>query len=45
LSRTKLPREYAFTNALPLGGSGKIQKRTLRTWLERGELRVEKPSP
>jgi long-chain acyl-CoA synthetase len=45
LSRTKLPREYAFTNALPLGGSGKIQKRTLRTWLESGELRVEKAPP
>lgn len=45
LSRTKLPREYAFTNALPLGGSGKVQKRTLRTWLESGELRVEKAPP
>jgi long-chain acyl-CoA synthetase len=45
LSRTKLPREYAFASALPLGPSGKIQKRTLRTWLESGELRVEKAPP
>ncbi len=40
LSRTKLPREYAFVSALPLGPSGKVQKRSLRAWLADGTLQI-----
>lgn len=40
LSRTKLPREYAFVEKLPEGGSGKVQKRELRAWLAEGRLQV-----
>jgi len=42
LSRTKLPREYAFVSQLPLGASGKIHKRTLREQLLTSQLAVEK---
>jgi long-chain acyl-CoA synthetase len=40
LSRTKLPREYARVDALPLGASGKVQKRELRAWWSAGRLSV-----
>ena len=45
LSKTKLPREYACIDALPLGPSGKVHKRTLRTWLESGQITPEKLPP
>jgi long-chain acyl-CoA synthetase len=38
LSRTKLPREYAFVAALPVGPSGKVHKGTLREWLALGRI-------
>jgi acyl-coenzyme A synthetase/AMP-(fatty) acid ligase len=28
-----VPREVRFVDALPLGASGKVQKRELRAWL------------
>ncbi|MCA9575140.1 MAG: AMP-binding protein [Myxococcales bacterium] len=41
LAKNKLPAEYVFTDALPLGPSGKVLKRTLR---ERyGARRVHQP--
>jgi long-chain acyl-CoA synthetase len=40
LSRTKWPREYAVIERMPLGASGKIQKRELRAWLQHGKLAV-----
>jgi long-chain acyl-CoA synthetase len=42
LSRSKLPREYAFVEALPLGPSGKVQKRSLRDQLAEGRLTIER---
>ncbi|HEY2734272.1 MAG TPA: fatty acid--CoA ligase family protein, partial [Polyangiales bacterium] len=42
LSRTKLPREYAFVESLPIGPSGKVQKRTLRDQLAQGLLAIER---
>jgi long-chain acyl-CoA synthetase len=36
LGRTKLPRQVHFVAALPLGPSGKVQKRELRDWLKDG---------
>jgi long-chain acyl-CoA synthetase len=45
LPRTKLPREYAFVFALPLGASGKVQKRELRALLQAGMLAVTKVEP
>jgi long-chain acyl-CoA synthetase len=41
LSPIKCPREYAFVDALPLGPSGKVQKRTLRERVENATLRPE----
>jgi long-chain acyl-CoA synthetase len=38
LGRTKRPREVAFVESMPLGPSGKVQKRTLRQWLADGTL-------
>lgn len=38
LARMKVPREIAFVDALPLGESGKVHKRTLRQWLLEGRL-------
>jgi long-chain acyl-CoA synthetase len=38
LGRTKLPRTVRFVEALPLGPSGKVQKRELRDWLK-GDVR------
>lgn len=40
LSKTKLPREYAFVAQLPEGVSGKVQKRELRALLAAGQLSV-----
>jgi len=40
LSRTQWPSEYVFVSALPLGASGKVQKRTLREWLACGQIRA-----
>ncbi len=40
LSRSKWPREYAFIEHMPLGGSGKVQKRELRQWWREGRLLV-----
>jgi long-chain acyl-CoA synthetase len=42
VSRTRLPREYAFVDELPLGASGKVLKRTLREWLAAGRITAEK---
>ena len=38
LSRTKLPRLYAALEALPLGASGKVLRRTVRDWAREGKL-------
>jgi long-chain acyl-CoA synthetase len=38
LSRTKVPREYAIVDALPLGPSRKVLKRTLREQLAAGSV-------
>jgi long-chain acyl-CoA synthetase len=38
LGRMKRPREVAFVESMPLGPSGKVQKRTLRQWLADGTL-------
>ncbi|MFI5306588.1 MAG: class I adenylate-forming enzyme family protein [Polyangiales bacterium] len=46
IGATKLPREVAFVTALPLGPSGKVQKRELREALLSGRItstRVEPP--
>lgn len=42
VGRTKVPREVAFIDAMPLGPSGKIQKRTLRAWLNEGRITLER---
>jgi long-chain acyl-CoA synthetase len=44
VAATKVPREYAFVDALPLGPSGKVLKRTLRQQLADGRLPITKPS-
>lgn len=41
LGRMRRPRDYVFCEALPLGPSGKVHKRTLRDWIESGRLRPE----
>jgi long-chain acyl-CoA synthetase len=41
MSQTKWPRHYAFVAALPLGPSGKVQKRVLRQWLAEGKLTLQ----
>jgi long-chain acyl-CoA synthetase len=38
VARTKVPREIAFVERMPLGPSGKVLKRELRQMLERGEI-------
>jgi feruloyl-CoA synthase len=38
LARHKLPREFVVVDRLPLGPSGKIQKRTLREMLASGQF-------
>jgi long-chain acyl-CoA synthetase len=43
VARTKMPRELAFTDELPLGPSGKVLKHTLRQWLLEGRLAVISP--
>jgi long-chain acyl-CoA synthetase len=43
LGAPKLPREVVFLDALPLGPSGKVQKRLLRDWLREGRLHVLSP--
>jgi acyl-CoA synthetase (AMP-forming)/AMP-acid ligase II len=43
VGRSKVPREYAFTQELPLGPSGKVLKRTLRQWLLEGRFAVVSP--
>jgi long-chain acyl-CoA synthetase len=40
LSRTKLPHEYGFVAALPLGPSGKVHKLSLREWLALGQIQT-----
>jgi long-chain acyl-CoA synthetase len=45
VGRSKVPREFAFTDAFPLGSSGKVLKRTLRQWLLAGRLAVVSPRP
>jgi len=42
VGRTKLPREVAFVDRLPVGPSGKVLKRTLRDQLVAGTLSTEK---
>jgi len=44
IAATKVPREFAFVAALPLGPSGKVQKRALRARLADGTLPTTKPS-
>jgi long-chain acyl-CoA synthetase len=44
LGATKVPREVAFVEALPLGPSGKVVKRALRQALVDGTLPTTKPS-
>lgn len=44
VAATKVPREFAFVAALPLGPSGKVQKRELRQKLADGALPTVKPS-
>ncbi|MCO4762382.1 MAG: AMP-binding protein [Myxococcales bacterium] len=45
LTRYKLPRRYAETDALPLGPSRKVQKRRLRAALVRGDLKTRDAAP
>jgi long-chain acyl-CoA synthetase len=42
LGKPKLPREYAFAQAMPLGPSGKVLKRTLRKWLSEAIIAPER---
>jgi long-chain acyl-CoA synthetase len=42
IAATKVPREWAFVDALPLGPSGKVLKRALRQRLLDGELPTTK---
>ena len=44
IAATKVPREWALVAALPLGPSGKVQKRVLRQQLADGQLPTTKPS-
>jgi long-chain acyl-CoA synthetase len=44
VAATKVPREYAFVAALPLGPSAKVLKRELRRRLAAGELPTTKPT-
>jgi acyl-CoA synthetase (AMP-forming)/AMP-acid ligase II len=44
IAATKVPREVAFVDALPLGPSGKVQKRDLRARLADGTLPTTKAS-
>jgi long-chain acyl-CoA synthetase len=41
LGRMRRPRRYGFCKSLPLGPSGKVHKRTLREWIEQGQLLLE----
>jgi long-chain acyl-CoA synthetase len=43
IAATKIPREYAFVDALPLGPSQKVLKRALRDQLAAGTLPVTRP--
>jgi long-chain acyl-CoA synthetase len=45
LARTKVPREVAVVDAMPLGASGKVLKRTLREMLASGRLNAEIIAP
>ncbi len=45
LAPTKVPRRYAFVDALPQGPSGKTLKRRLRDQLESGELQAAPLAP
>ncbi|HEY2746661.1 MAG TPA: AMP-binding protein [Polyangia bacterium] len=42
IAATKVPREFAFVDALPLGPSGKVQKRALRAAVADGTLPTAK---
>jgi long-chain acyl-CoA synthetase len=44
VARTKVPREVAVVEHLPLGPSGKVLKRELRTMIERGDLKPTRPA-
>ena len=43
VAATKVPREYAFVDALPLGPSAKVQRRVLRHALVDGSLATTRP--
>lgn len=43
VAATKVPREYAFVAAMPLGPSGKVLKRALRQELAAGRLATVRP--
>ncbi|HKP60182.1 MAG TPA: AMP-binding protein [Polyangiales bacterium] len=45
LGKMRRPRYYAFVESLPLGPSGKVQKRTLREWIVAGRLALHPASP
>jgi acyl-CoA synthetase (AMP-forming)/AMP-acid ligase II len=42
VAATKVPREFVFVSALPLGPSGKVLKRALRQQLADGALVLER---
>jgi long-chain acyl-CoA synthetase len=44
VGKTKVPRGVAVVDAMPLGPSGKVLKRTLRDWVQQGRLRVSAPA-
>jgi acyl-coenzyme A synthetase/AMP-(fatty) acid ligase len=44
VAATKVPREWAFVAALPLGSSNKVLKRELRRRLVAGEICTVAPS-
>ena len=43
IAATKVPRQWAFVDALPLGPSAKVQRRALRQQLVDGTLPITKP--
>jgi long-chain acyl-CoA synthetase len=45
VGKTKAPRAVAFVEAFPLGPSGKVLKRTLREWVERGRVAAHGADP
>jgi long-chain acyl-CoA synthetase len=44
LGRMRQPSYYGVCDVLPVGPSGKVHKRTLRTWIEHGRVALHAPS-